>query len=211
MTMLAPILVLLALQATHRDTLSIRPLDRMPVLGDSTGLGAPTVRLRTGQGTASLWLVRTRDTVSLLAAIPDSSFYWGDDLVISLDVAGNGGAAPQHDDFQWYFRRVLDSTVVFRGRQGRWEPPRSDPDWRLGSERAGGGWTVSSRGNPAGWWLRLQLDAAWFRGESGQLPAIAFRIYDDAPGGWHVWPAPAPGMQPSGVERVPARWVPVRF
>jgi hypothetical protein len=166
--------------------------------------------LRTGQGTAQIWLLRARDTVFLAARIPDSTHYWGDDFVVSLDTDGDGAASPQHDDFQLYFRRVLDSSVVYRGRNGRWEPPRDDPDWRLGSERAGGGWEVSANDGARGWTILVRLDPAWFGGESGRWSRIAFRIYDDSPGGWFSWPSPSKGAPPTTVERTPSLWAPVR-
>jgi hypothetical protein len=203
-----PILLTLGLQAAPRDTLPMRLVESVP--GDaasiSATLGRPALRIDTGQGAASIWLLRTRDSAFVVARIPDSTSYWGDDLVISLDVSGDRGRVPGHDDFQWYFRRSLDSSVVYRGRGGRWEPPRGDPDWRLGTSREGGGWTVDGRSDTAGWMLVLRLDGAWVEGEAGRRPGIAFRIYDDSPGGWFAWPAPTGGRQPSSVEQVPDRW-----
>jgi hypothetical protein len=206
-------LLLLALQLASGDTLRIRTVDRPPEINqtiDSASLGFPQVRIRTGQGTASVWLLRNRDTVYLAASIPDSTPYWGDDFVLSLDTAGDAAAVPQHDDFQLYFRRVLDSSVVFRGRAGRWEPPRDDPDWRLGKERSGGGWEVSGRNERGSWSLLLRLDPAWFAGKAGRPLRLAFRIYDNAPGGWYSWPPPADGMPASSIERRPETWVPVK-
>jgi len=205
--------LLLALQLAFPDTLWVRPIDpplsAAPII-DSVSLGSPQVRIRTGQGTALVWLLRARDTVFLAASIPDSTFYWGDDLVVSLDPSGDAADQPQHDDFQLYFRRVLDSSVVYRGRNGRWEPPRDDPDWRLGRERSGGGWEVSGRSDRQGWRLLLRLDPAWFPPSSDRLPRIAFRIYDNDPGGWFSWPAAAGSQPPTEVERTPSAWVPVR-
>jgi hypothetical protein len=203
-----PILVALTLQAAPRDTAAVRLVQAVPADAGSSakGLGVPSLHINTGQGAASIWLLRARDSAFVLARIPDSSYYWGDDLVISLDVSGDRGPVPGHDDFQWYFRRALDSSVVYRGRGGRWEAPRGDPDWRLGASREGGGWTVGSRSDAAGWWLVLRLDGAWLQGEAGRRPGIAFRVYDDGPSGWFAWPAPAGGRQPSSIEKVPDRW-----
>jgi hypothetical protein len=195
------------------DTLAIQPIDRPPSPDapiDSARLGSPQVRLPTRQGTALVWLLRSADTVFVAASIPDSTPYWGDDFVLSIDTRGDGGPSPQHDDFQLYFRRVLDSSVVFRGRKGRWEPPRDDPDWRLGSDRSGGGWEVSSHDSQAGWSILLRMDPAWLKGEEGRLPRMAFRIYDDAPGGWFAWPSPQAGVPPTTVEQSPALWSMVR-
>jgi hypothetical protein len=201
-------LLALALQSAPSDTVPVTRLDGLPrdPAADPSPLGSPSVRIRTGQGLADIWLLSTGDSAFIVARIPDTTFYWGDDLVISLDVSGDRGRTPGHDDFQWYFRRTLDSSVVYRGRGGRWEAPRGDPDWRLGASREGGGWTVTARGDSLGWSLVLRLDGAWLLGEKGRRPRVAFRIYDDSPGGWFTWPVPAPGRQPASIERVPDRW-----
>jgi hypothetical protein len=140
------------------------------------------------------------------ASIPDSTPYWGDDFVLSLDTSGDAADSPQHDDFQLDFRRTLDSSVVYRGRNGRWEPPRADPDWRLGRERSGGGWEVDAWTSHAGWSLLLRLDPAWFAPSSAGIPRIAFRIYDNDPSGWFTWPSPSSGQQPTSIERSPSCW-----
>jgi hypothetical protein len=204
----APVLFALALQTIPPDTVPLRRADAAPPdAGVSfTGLGAPSVRIRTGQGVAHIWLISAGDSAFVVARIPDSTCYWGDDLVISFDISGDRGQSPGHDDFQWYFRRALDSSVVYRGRAGRWEAPRADPDWRLGREREGGGWRVSGHGDRTGWSLVLRLDGEWLRGEAGRRPGIAFRLYDDSPGGWFAWPPARPGRPGSEVERVPDFW-----
>jgi hypothetical protein len=191
------------------DTVRVPRIDSIPEVDDSITVGRPTVVIRTGQGLASVWLARRRDTIELYAAIPDTTVNWSDDFVISLSTGGERRETPGHEEFQWYFRRMLDSSVVYRGRDGHWESPFGDPDWRLGSDRAGGGWTVTSGSAPAGWWLRLRLEPGWLDGQDGTLPAIAFRVYDNEPQGWYAWPEARAGTQPVSVERTPARWVPV--
>jgi hypothetical protein len=191
------------------DTVRVPRIDSIPGVDDSVTVGRPTVFIRTGQGLASVWLARRRDTIELYAAIPDTTVDWSDDFVISLSTGGERRETPSHEEFQWYFRRMLDSSVVYRGRDGHWEAPLGDPDWRLGSDRAGGGWTVSSGSSPAGWWLRLRLEPGWLDGQDGTLAAIAFRVYDNGPQGWYPWPEARAGTQPVSVERTPARWVPV--
>jgi hypothetical protein len=178
---------------------------------DSAALGPPTLRIQTGQGTALVWLVRALDTVFVVASIPDSTPNWRDDFVLSLDTHGDAAADPQHDDFQLDFRRVLDSTVVSRGRNGRWELPRGDPDWRLGKDRSGGGWEVAGASDARGWTLLVRLDPAWFAGEPGRLARIAFRMYDDSPGGWFSWPLPPARVPATVVEGTPSLWSPVQF
>lgn len=202
-------LLLLVAQTAVGDTLPVRRVDSIPDPADSVRIGPPAVVIRTGQGLASIWLLQFRDTVQIFVAIPDTTYYWGDDFVISFDLGSDRGAAPEQDDFQWYFRRMPDSSLVYRGRNGRWEPPRADPDWRLGPERSGAGWTVATGSSGTGWWVRLRLEPGWLEGADGKRPAIAFRIYDDAPAGWFAWPEPRPGAQATSVERTPSAWVPL--
>jgi hypothetical protein len=202
------LLLLFLVQVGSPDTLRIRSIDRSPRLDetmDSSHYGPPQLRMRTGQGTALVWLLRAGDSFFVAVAIPDSTPYWGDDFVLSMNVRGEGDPRPGHHDFQWYFRRVLDSSVVYRGRGGRWEAPRADPDWRLRAERAGGGWEVDARDDRTAWSLILRLDPAWLEGSEGRLPRVAVRIYDDAPQGWFAWPHP-PGATPVSVEQSPAMW-----
>jgi len=200
------ILLLALLQA---DTVRIVPADRAPVFdghADSAEYGLPTLAIARPAGLVQLWLRSHGGMVYLAARLPDSTFYWGDDLVISLDTRGDRAASPQHDDFQWYLRRSLDSSQVFRGEAGRWLPPRGDPDWVLGKERSAAGWEVRSSDGPEGWTVELRLDPGYF-GEAGPLhPGMAFRVYDNDPHGWHIWPSPSGIRQPTEVERRPALW-----
>lgn len=209
--MLLPLLCLL--QSVTPDTVSLRSIAKPPAPGaiiDSVRYGPPQLQLKTRQGIARVWLLRSIDTFFVAATIPDSTPYWGDDFVVSLDTRGDGGSSPQHDDFQLYFRRTMDSSVVFRGRLGRWEPPKGDPDWRLGAERSGGGWEVSGLDGPRSWTLLLRLDPAWLEGAADRLPRLALRIYDDDPQGWFAWPLPAGTPQASSVERIPDLWAVLR-
>jgi hypothetical protein len=176
---------------------------------DSAEYGAPSLVLPRPGGEVRLWLRRDHDWVYLAASLPDSSYYWGDDLVISLDTGGDRAAGPQHDDFQWYFRRALDSSVVFRGDGGTWRAPRDDPDWRLGAGREGGGWEVRSASDAAGWSLELRLDLQYFRQAGPRAPGLAIRVYDDEPQSWVPWPGAVAVRQPTEVERRPDLWAPV--
>jgi hypothetical protein len=194
------------------DTLRLRTIAHPPPADgriDSLAWGTPQVRIPTRKGTASIWLLRAKDTVFVAASIPDSTRSWADALSIFFALAGGDGSAPEHQDFQWSFQRTLDSTVVYRGRGGRWAPPLGDPDWRLGRTREGGGWEVRGTDGPRGWTLVLRLDPAWLEGEQGRRPAIGFRIHDDDPNGWYSWPAPTPSTGATLLERTPALWVPI--
>jgi hypothetical protein len=201
--------IICALQVASPETLLIRNIERPPSPGvavDSARYGLPQVRIPTRQGTALVWLFRASDTVFVAVSVPDSTPFWRDDFVLSLDTRGDGAPSPEHDDFQLAFRRVLDSSVVYRGRNGRWQPPGDDPDWRLGAGRSGGGWEVSALDDRETWNLILRLDPAWLEGRESRLPRLAFRIYDNSPSGWYAWPPPQGSAPPTTVERTPALW-----
>jgi hypothetical protein len=203
-------LLALFLLAQGADSIPIRAFDRPPAPSasiDSVVLGNPSVRIPMAQGTAFVWLLRASDTVLVAASIPDSTPSWRDDFVLSLDTHGDGGPRPQHDDFQWDLRRMLDSSVIYRGRNGRWEPPRDDPDWRIGPERSGGGWEVAASSTPSRWTLLLRLDPAWFPGNGSAPVRMALRIYDASANAWYSWP-PALGRAPATtIEESPALWL----
>lgn len=205
-----PLVLLVALAAS--DTLRIPIVSPPPNFDGAASeakYGQPTVEIPRAAGTIRIWLRRDSTYVYIAAAIPDRTFYWGDDFVISLDTWGDRARAPEHDDFQWYFRRVLDSSVVFRGGYGSWHPPREDPDWRLGPGREEEGWAVRSRSDSAGWSVELRLDPAYFTQARGGLPGIAFRVFDDGPQGWFAWPVVPAIRQQAEVERRPALWAAV--
>ena len=203
-------MILTLLLAFASDTVRITPADRPPVFdgrADSAEYGAPSLTINRPGGTVELWLRRWQGSVYLAARIPDSTYYWGDDLVISLDTQGDRAPGPVHDDFCWYFRRMLDSSAVYRGENGRWRMPRDDPDWRLGTVRDGGGWQVRAEDGRSGWSLELVLDAGYFsEAGPGRAPGLAFRVYDNEPHGWHPWPNPPGIKQPTEVERRPELW-----
>jgi hypothetical protein len=190
----------------------VRTISRAPAADarpDTAAWGAPQVRVSTRQGTAAIWLLRTADTFFIAAAIPDTTPSWSDALAICFSVGGWSGDAPGHDDFEWSFRRVLDSSVVFRGRGGRWAPPLDDPDWRLGHERSGGGWEIGSSDGAREWTLVLRLDPVWLEGEQGRRPAVGFLLHDDDPSAWYAWPGPNESAGATLLERTPALWVPL--
>jgi hypothetical protein len=193
------------------DTLRVRHLDSPPDFDGAswTAYGAPAITIPTAQGGARIWAIRVADTVYITARISDSTYYWGDDLVISLDPLGDRTPAPGHDDTQWYLRRLTDSSVVNQGRHGRWMPPGDDPDWHLGASRGAGGWELASSSDAAGWSVELRLPVEWLADSTGRRAAIAFRTYDNSPSAWYAWPVPLPGEQPTRVEMLPARWATV--
>jgi hypothetical protein len=206
-TSLLPFLILLA-----TDTLHAGPT-LLPVVFDGNAgreeYGVPALELPRPAGTALVWLSRDDRYVYLAASIPDSTSYWGDGLAISLDTKGDRADGPMHDDFLWEFRRLLDSSVVYRGEGGHWRAPRDDPDWRLGAEREGGGWEVRSTSTAAGWMVELRLDVAYFGEARPGRPGLAFRLFDDQSQSWLAWPEGNGRKHPSEVERHPSDWATV--
>jgi hypothetical protein len=176
---------------------------------DTVAWGPPQVTIPTHQGRASVWLLRAGDTVFVVARVPDRSESWADAVSVCLDVAGDRAATPAHDDFRFVLQRVLDSSVVYRGRGGRWQPPLGDPDWRLGATHAGGGWEAAAASDSSGWSLVLRLDPAWLAGETGARPGIAFVVHDNDPNGWFGWPSGERGGPPTALDLSPDRWIPV--
>lgn len=173
---------------------------------DSTEYGAPSAVIRRPAGDIPVWLSRDGDAIYLAASISDSTFYWGDDFVVSLDTRGEGSAAPDHDDFQWYFRRIADSSVIYRGDAGKWRLPQDNPDWRLGTAREGGGWEVRIESTALGWSIEMRFDPAYFTEGGTTPPRLGLRVFDNEPMGWFPWPRPAGIRQPTEVERRPELW-----
>ena len=66
------ILLTLALQAAPRDTVPVRLVESAPADAGSSAaaLGEPALRIGTGQGAASIWLLRTRDSAFVVAGSP---------------------------------------------------------------------------------------------------------------------------------------------
>jgi len=197
------------LAAAPSETLHVRALSRAPRFRghvDSLEWGSPTLMISKPSGRVRVWVQHWRYDVFVAALIEDSTPYWGDDLVVSLDPLGDRSAAPDWDDRQWYFRRVLDSSVVFSGRGGQWRPPRNDSRWRLGRRRSGRGWAVREVTDRMRWSIVIKFDAQWFT-RSGQLrPGMAVRTFDDSPAGWYSWPGAPLGLGPRDVEHRPDLW-----
>jgi hypothetical protein len=194
------------------DTVDVRELPRAPDVdgrADDAEYGAPSIRLRTPQGEVRVWLGRRDGWLHVAAALPDSTFYWGDDFVVSIDPDGSGGATPGDGDRQWYLRRTLDSSVVHVAAGGRWYGPGAPPT-SLGTTREHADWRVASTTNGAGWTVELRVRERVVR-TGNSMPRLAVRTYDDRPHGWHAWPAPPEGTPPIRVERTPDLWATLRF
>jgi hypothetical protein len=210
------LLAALTLQAggalSEPPSIALRDVATPPVAEalDSTRWGTPQVTIVTRSGSASVWLLRAADSVFVVASVPDRTPSWADAVSLCLDVSGDRAPTPAHDDFQFTLRRMLDSSVVYRGRNGRWQPPLDDPDWRVGVTHAGGGWEAAAMSDTAGWTLVLRLDPAWFAGEGGRPPGIAFMVHNDDPSSWSAWPSRKDGSPPQDLDRTPAAWAHVR-
>lgn len=204
-------LLLLALLQSA-DTVRIEKISSAPKLDgvvSAEEYGAPSITMNRPGGAVQLWLKQHDGFVYIAAQIIDPTYYWGDDLVIGLDTGGDRTERPGHDDFQWYLRRMIDSSEVRRGEAGKWRMPQDNPDWKLGTAREGGGWEVQSKSEKLGWAVELKLDEFYFKQAGSRTPAIAFRVYDDAPHGWTPWPHPAGLKQPTEVEQRPNLWAAV--
>ena len=207
--MLATLLALLA----GGDTLRIATLTVTPAIDsrvDTVTWGPPSARIDVVGGTARFWLVRADSGVYLALRIPDTTTSWSDQLIIALDTQADRSTAPDHDDFLWAFDRVLDSSVVFRGKDGHWQPPRDDPDWRLGREREGGGWTVRSSSDSSGWQVIIRLDAEYFAQSGTGGVGLEVRIRDADARSSATWPAWTPLAQPTALDDRPEWWGVVR-
>ena len=193
----------LALAADTLHVASIPPGTAVARIADSVRWGPPGAVLAGG---ARIWLLRDSGIVAVVAWLPDSTPSFRDRVTIALDTQGDRAAAPQHDDFAWEFHRTLDSSQIFRGRDGRWQPPRDDPDWRLGTKREGGGWRVRMREEKAGWLLVLELDPEYLTQGAAVLPGLALSAFDESTRRWVTWPAIGAGVQPAGTTDHPNRW-----
>jgi hypothetical protein len=195
----------MAATPTAGDTLRVRDVVEVPRAErlDSVSWGPPSLRVATSQGLASVWLLRAADTVFIVARVADRTPSFADFVAVCLDVGGDRSEAPGHDDFQLALHRTLDSSVVYRGRAGRWEAPLGDPDWRVGPVHQGGGWSATVADDGTAWTLVLKLDPAWLAGQDGRPAAIAFQLHDDDPNRWYGWPGTGDAAT---LDRAPSRW-----
>lgn len=191
------------------DTLRL-PVQQTPWARDSlSGRSAPsTLRIPTSAGEVEVWVERSPAWIRLFAVLPDTSFYWGDDLVISLDPDGSGGTAPGAGDRQWYVRRVPDSSRVFVSTGGRWMTPGVEPQ-PLGPVRVAPEWELAVQSSPTQWTVELRIRVGDFATSSAALPRLALRSYNDQPRGWWSWPLPPADVRAQRVEHSPDLWVPV--
>lgn len=191
------------------ESLTVRSAAKAPALDGRIGAkeyGAPAVRMPLSSGEATVRVARHGGYVYIAATLPDTSVYWGDDFVVSLDANGSGGEAPDVGDRQWYLRRVLDSSVVFTvdaAARGRWLPPGTTPPL-IGATRHNAAWDVAATSSRAEWSVELRIKESLF--VAGSPPRISFRTYNDKPRGWFSWPQALDG-KPLSVERAPAQWI----
>lgn len=203
--------------ATHpvTDTVDVVSLARAPVLDgrvDVAEYGATTLHVTTPAGAVRVWVARHGGFMYVAAELPDTTFYWGDDFVVSIDPDGSGGSSPSPGDRQWYLRRTMDSSVVSvvtPAATGRWSPAGQEPT-RLGLARHHSDWDVATSSSPSGWVVELRVREAVVQ-PAAAAPKLVIRTYNDRPHGWWSWPEPPAGVPAQRVERNPDLWVPLRF
>jgi len=181
--------------------LAVAPLTVPPVVDGDLGplvSTRPTLSIAKGDSAVRVWVGRSGPNLYVSADLPDTSYYWGDDFVVSFDPDGSGGAAPGQGDRQWYLRRDVDSSVVATAANGRWGSPAT-----IGKNHRGEDWEAAARSTARGWSVELR-----FRAPAAGKPRIAFRTYDSAPKGWWSWPAPPESTRATRVERSPDLWAP---
>jgi hypothetical protein len=194
----------IALSVAHAPVLDGRVTDHE--------YGRPTLHWQTGVGEVQVWLARHGGFLYVAATIPDSTFYWGDDFVISLAPSGSGAPSLNIGDRQWYLRRTLDSSIVrlvTSPDSGRWSAPGQDQPV-LGATRHHANWDVASTSTPTGWTIELRIRETVVR-PTAAAPRLALRTYNDRPAGWWSWPKPPPDMPPQQVEQHPSLWIPIKF
>lgn len=202
-------------QPLPNDTLDIRSLSRAPALDgriSAAEYGAdPTLAITAPAGHVRIWLARHSNYMYVAVELPDSTYYWGDDIVISLDTDGSGGSGPAHGDRQWYLRRSLDSSFVslVTPTGGSWTAAGREQK-PLGTTRSTAEWDLASVSSAEGWSIELRVHESVAM-STGVAARIAFRTFNDDPQGWWSWPLPPDGRPAHHVERVPALWQPIRF
>jgi D-alanyl-D-alanine dipeptidase len=197
------------------DTVDVISLLRAPVLDGQVGTneyGAPTLHIATPAGAVRVWVVRHEGFVYVAADLPDTTFYWGDDFVVSLDADGFAGPSPGVNDRQWYLRRTMDSSVVSvvtSPAAGRWRQA-DEESARLGPVRHDRDWDVATSSLPSGWAVELRVRADVVK-PGAAAPRLALRTYNNKPHGWWSWPRAPTGVPAQRVERMPDLWAPLRL
>ena len=190
------------------DTLRATTLPNAPTLDGRVApneYGAPALRIATSSGDVPVWIARRDGFVYIATMIADSSFYWGDDFVVSVDPMGGSRTGVPAGARQWYLRRTLDSSIVTiapENGNGRWYT--TEPS-ALGARREDRDWNVASTSTVSGWSVELRIRESAFRA-GADSPRVAFRTYNDAPRGWWSSPAPPPGTPAQRVERSAELW-----
>jgi hypothetical protein len=194
------------------DTIDVVHLSTAPVMDGRVGegeYGKPTLEIQTTSGSVRVWLGRRDDYLYLAADLPDTTYYWGDDFVVSIDPRGRGGDTPDVGDRQWYLRRQLDSSFVVVAEAGRWYGRDTRPA-PLAATRHHADWDVASTSSARGWMVELRVRTAAIK-PGDAAPRVALRTYNDQPAGWWSWPAAPDGTPPQRVERTPKLWMPLRM
>jgi len=133
------------------------------------------------QGEINMYFKHNDTTLYFMSHIVDSTYYWGDDIVIDIDTEHNGELHPQPDDYQFYIRRDVNTSEINRGSGSGWEPV-PEGEW------AGLVWNETSS-DATTWTAELSISYTFLNLTAGdQIMGIQFRSYDDNPQGWYNWP-----------------------
>ncbi|UCE37216.1 MAG: right-handed parallel beta-helix repeat-containing protein [Thermoplasmata archaeon] len=142
---------------------------------------ANSIRFYNAQGEINVYLKHDDDTLYFMSHIIDSTYYWGDDIVIGIDTEHNGELHPQPDDYQFYIRRDVSTSEINRGSGSGWESVPVD-EW------AGEVWNETSS-DASTWTAELSISYSFLNIiDCDQVMGIEFRSYDDNPEGLFNWP-----------------------
>ncbi|UCE74707.1 MAG: right-handed parallel beta-helix repeat-containing protein [Methanomassiliicoccales archaeon] len=162
------------------------------------------------QGEINVSFKHNDTTLYFMSHIVDSTYYWGDDIVIGIDTEHNGELHPQPDDYQFYIRRDVSTSEINRGSGSGWEPVPEE-EW------AGHVFNETSS-DAETWTAELSISFEFLNITDGdEIMGIEFRSYDDNPMGWFNWPKDADETWPDswanmyssdswGIEHIVRTW-----
>ncbi|UCF07628.1 MAG: MBL fold metallo-hydrolase [Thermoplasmata archaeon] len=151
--------------------------------------GADFIRFYNDQGEINVYYKHDGSALYFMSQIVDSTYYFGDDIVIGIDTEHNGGTDPQVDDFQFYILRDVSSSQINRGTGTGWN---SVPD-----EEWAGEVNNATSSDASGWIMEISISYAFLNITAARdVMGIEFRSYDDDPQGWFNWPSDGSEMSP---------------
>jgi parallel beta-helix repeat protein len=144
------------------------------------------------QGEIRIYFKHDDSSLYFMSDIVDSTYYWGDDIVIGIDTEHNGGTSPQSDDYQFYIMREVTNSEIRRGTGSGWESVPVN-EWA--------GHVINETSSNATTWIaEISISYAFLNIVDGeQIMGIELRSYDNDPQDWYNWPA-------DGLEDDPMTW-----